>query len=168
LEGKSNFTILLIIVAVLTLTLAILAGYLFIVSGSPQDNSEVSKNTTAEYIPEDAELAKKPLFEEKKLFNLKTENNKISVIQVNAVIRYFKKVKGIKNVDEKLTFCDEQIKETVSTYFQSLTIEQVRDPECKKQAKLDLKKQLNDLLNLNEGNKSDIIYDVIFDEWFYQ
>lgn len=168
MEGKGNYIILLIIVAVLTLTLAILVGYLFIISGAPQQNREVSANIAAQNIPDDSQMGKRAIFDEKKLVNLKTDNNQISVIQINGVIKYIKKVKGIKNIEEKLDFYAEQIRETVCSYFQSLTIEQVRDPEFKKKAKQDIKNQLNDLLNSSENSKTEIIYEVIFDEWFYQ
>lgn len=168
LEGKGNYIILLVIVAVLTLTLAILVGYLFIISGAPQENSEVSANVAAQNIPDDSQLEKRQLFDEKKLVNLKTDNDKISVIQINGVIKYHKKVKGIKNVEEKLDFYAEQMRETVCSYFQSLTIDQVRDPEFKKKAKQDIKNQLNDLLSSSEDKKVEIVYEVIFDEWFYQ
>lgn len=171
MEGKSNFNfmILLIIVAVLTLTLAILVGYLFFVSGSAQAGADVAASDTSVVdIPADSMLSKRPIFEQKQLINLKTDGREISVIQINGVIRYLKKVKGIDNVETKLEFYNEEMREVVISYFQSLTIDQVRNPEFKKQAKIDIRDQLNDLLNSNENRKNLIIYEVIFDEWFYQ
>jgi flagellar basal body-associated protein FliL len=168
LGGKGSFFILLIIVAVLTLALAVLAGYLFFVAGSPNAVTEVSaKETTVR--PSDENLGVYKLYESKEYFNLKNEDeSKIAVIRVNVQLVYYKKVKGIKDVAKKIETYDGQLKEIVGTYFQSLTLEEVKKPETKEKAKTDLAKRMNELLTASEKEKRDIIYTINFDDWFYQ
>jgi hypothetical protein len=104
LEGKSSFFVLLFIVAFLSLALAILAGYVFFFSGSGNKTEVVSVQTE---VPDDEDLASMILFDGKKIFNLKKESDAgdaskaVPVIQVNVELKYFKKVKGIKNIQEK-------------------------------------------------------------------
>jgi len=167
LASKSSFIILLSIVAVLTLVLAAMAGYLLLVAGTPQTTAGTSNDSVQE-IPDPDKLSRKKLFEEKKYFNLKSDDGEISVIQVGVELVYFNKVKGIKNVEEKITSYESQIKEILGTYFQQMTLEQVKEPESKKKAKEDLKKQINNLICSNEKIQNEIIYDIVFDEWFYQ
>jgi len=166
---------MLFIVALLTLTLAVLAGYLFFVAGSPKPASSVEAAAvppkTVSAVPTDEELEKKTLFEGKKFFNLKNDNDqKIAVIQINMELVYFKKIKEIKDVKKKIDANDGEIKEIVSTYFQDMTLEEARKVETREKAKADIKKQINDLLKTSEKMKieGDIVYAVNFIEWFYQ
>lgn len=167
MEGKSNFFILLFIVAILTLTLAVLAGYLFLV-GTPH-NTVDSTQKAGTVRPSDDQLVTLQVFEDKKYFNLKsTDNSKMSVIQLSAELVYYKEVKGIKNVATKIAAYDGEIKELIGTYFQNMSIDEVRKPETKEKAKKELTAKINELLNESEKSKADIVYTINFDEWFYQ
>jgi len=98
------------------------------------------------------------LFDEKTPFNLKSaDSKKISVIVVNVELSYFAKVKGISDTTAKIESNKSKLQEIVGTYFQSLTLEEV-----------DLTKMMNEQLLANENINSDIIYTVVFDQWFYQ
>lgn len=169
LEGKRSFFILLVIVAILTLTLAVLAGYILLVAGSPaQPKAETAASETVKR-PSDEELVFRKLFEEKQFFNLKTNpGEKTSVIVINIQLQYFKKVKGIKDVEAKITAYESPIKEIIATYFQGMTKEEAEKVETKTRAKEELKKKINELLTSGQKEKKDIIYSVVFDEWFYQ
>ena len=169
--GKGSFVVLLIIVAVLTFALAVMASYLFFVAGNPTSAQIQYVNTNVGHEPTrvpSAELSSKKLFEEKKFFNLKAVDDKTSVIQLGAEIVYYKKVKGIKVVEEKIAGFETKMKESIGTYFQNMTLEQVKDPKTKEKANTELIKQLNDLLSSDEEKHYDIIYDIIFEDWFYQ
>lgn len=168
MEGKGSFFILLVIVAILTLTLAVLAGYIFFVGGTPQTKVEAIASGQMEKRPSENELSSLKLFNEKTIFNLKSDDGEMSVIQLNAILCYYKKVKGIKSTDEKITLNEGKIKEIIGTYFQGLSLEDVRKPEAKQRANEELKKIINEYLTSNEKQKDDIVYSIIFDEWFYQ
>jgi flagellar basal body-associated protein FliL len=170
LEGKGSYFVLLIIVAILTLTLVILAGYLFFVASPQQPNLEKAASGEVELRrPSDSELASKKIFDEKQYFNLKsTQDNKLSVIAISVELVYFKKVEGIKSTEEKINANESKIKEMIGTYFQNLTIEEVKLPETKQRANIDLTRQINNFLTSNEDQKQEIVYEVVFDEWFYQ
>ncbi|MDP4094791.1 MAG: flagellar basal body-associated FliL family protein [Bacillota bacterium] len=171
MEGKGSFFILILIVALLTLTLAVLAGYLFFAgSSSSKTPAQVSQQASS-VVPSDSDLTKKLLFTDKTYFNLKNDGtNKISVIEVNVELDYFKTVKGLSGkVDDKITAYDGQIKELIGTYFQNMTFGQAESPDAKITAKKELTKQINELLVETEKDKTlKILYSVNFPLWFYQ
>ena len=165
-KGLSN-VVLLIIIAFLSLTLAVLAGYVFIVGGSPRAAVAVEKDEIKR--PADKDLAQLKLFNEKSYFNLKvTDGGKTPVILFNMDIKYFKKVKGIKSVDEKINSYITEMREVVGTYFQNMTYEEAKLPETKEKAKKELTEKINEVLLASEKNKKNIVYTVVFEEWFYQ
>jgi len=169
LEGKGNFFVLLVIVAILTLTLAVLAGYLFFVAGTPKPQVEVAEETVEMKRPSESELSYKDLFTEKQYFNLKSDdNNRISVIMVKMQLVYYKKVKGIKSTDEKISANEGKIKEIIGTYFQNMSLDEAKLPETKRRANRELTKMINEFLASNEKEKQDIVYEIVFSEWFYQ
>ena len=128
LENKSGFFILISIVAFLSITIALLTGYILLQDSNPVSAKDPQNQNVR--IPLEKELLKEKLFEEKTAFNLKSEEaEKVSVI-VEVELSYYKKVKGIKTPQIKL----KQIKvnqEIVGTYFQRLTIDDVADVEFK-------------------------------------
>lgn len=168
MEKKGSFIILLVIIAVLTLSLALLAGYMFFISGQPSTKKDTVQ-TNQPKVPDDSEFAYKDLFESEQNYNLKMdEDGQIHVIQINVTLKYFKDVKGIKNIEEKLSAYDKMIKECIGTYFMNISVDEVRNADVKERIKKELTKKINDLLKSSEKQKSDIVYDVIFDKWFYQ
>jgi flagellar basal body-associated protein FliL len=171
LESKGTFFILIIVVAILTLTLAALAGYLFLVQGAPQAKTEVKTAVETTVIPKEIDLETLELFDSKKYFNLKNNDPaKIAVIQVSVSLQYFKAIKEEKKliVSEKVAAYQPEIKELVGTYFLNVSIDDVKLPDAKDKAKKELKKQINALLNTGEKNQYEYVYKVIFDEWLYQ
>ena len=166
MESRSSYVVLLVIIAILTLTLAALAGYIVIVSSSESkaNSSEVNNEIIR---VQDQDLSVISLFEDDNFFNLKSEN-KLSVIQISAQLKYKKSVKGIKNVDEKINFNLGKIKEIFGTYFQNLSVEDVKKPDAKATANEELVKIINEHLLSNEKYREDIVYEIEFDKWFYQ
>lgn len=170
MEGKSGFFILIGIVAFLSLTLAMLAGYVFFVQGgSPKPKTEQDPQKNEIKVPKDDELVKQKLFEEKMPFNLKSDDSeKISVIVISMEMSYFKKVKDIKDTSAKLEANKSKLQEIAGTYFQSLTLNEVMTVDAKEKARAELTKRMNECLLSNEKAKTDIIYTIVFDQWFYQ
>lgn len=173
MESKGTFFILIIVVAVLTLTLAALAGYLFLVQGTPSGKAAASGNTVVAEVPDEKDLSILELYEGgKKYFNLKNDDEKkIAIIQVNVALKYFNEIKDDKKikVEEKMTSNELEIKELISTYFMHVTLEDVKLPDAKEKAKSELKKQINELLNEGEKKEAhEYVYKVIIDEWLYQ
>ena len=167
MEGKGSFLILLVIVAFLSLTLAVLAGYVFFVGGSHATSEAVQKNTTR---PDDKDLGSKVIFD-KENFNLKNvDANKISMIQVGIEIKYNLKIKysDKTTADDKLTAYEGDIEEIIGKYFRNMTLDDAAKPETMDKAKEDLKNAFNDVLTANEKDKSPIVFDVIFNKWLYQ
>jgi flagellar basal body-associated protein FliL len=169
LEGKTNIFILYFIVAILALTLAVLSGYIFI-NGNNQKAPVANEKTTIR-IPKEDELEIIPVFKEKKAFNLKNSGNDktMHVAMLNMQMQYYKKVNGIKDAKKKVETNLAAINEIVIVYFQKMTYEEAIDPNMKDKFKSELKESINKFLISNEEKaKGEIIYTVIFDEWFCQ
>lgn len=101
LSNKGGFIALLVIIIILTVSVAMLAGYILVFRGAPTKNEMVNNNEVIR--PSDDELEHKKLFDENQFFALKTSNGMktSSVIRVGIDLVYYKKVKGIKNCGEK-------------------------------------------------------------------
>lgn len=165
MEGKASFVILLAIVAFLSLTLALLTGYVFFMQGHPVTGSS-EEHDYAGVLPKDEEIFKDKLFEAKRIFNLKAEpGSKPTMLQVSAELVYFKEVPGIKSTGTKIATYKSDIVELVSTYFLNVRAEEVKTPEGKEKIKSELIKKANALLKANEKSKNDIIYNIVFDDW---
>ncbi len=171
MENKNIVVILLVIIAVLTLSLSISIGYIFIISGDSQDKLTDGLKETEENIPDIDELLFKSLFKEEKYFNLKQGNREdLNVIRVGIELVYYKKTKHVKNVEQLIESYDGAIKEIIGSYFQKMTLEQVKLEETKSITKENLKELINEFLNRgkNEKEREEIIYMVNFSDWFYQ
>ena len=171
MEGKAGFIILIAIVAFLSLTLALLTGYVFFTGGhQPQvAATAVQESTAGSTKPTDEELVKEKLFEEKKFFNLKPgENGKAGLLQLNAELVYFKEVPGIKLPSAKITASKTEIKELFSTFFLNVTLSEVSTPEGRDKIKAELVNKINEMLKENEKSKNDIIYNIVLEDVFYQ
>ena len=167
MEKKGSSFILLIIVAFLSLALAILVGYLFIVNGNTKTTVETTQKETTK-VPAEKDLASISVFEGKKYFNVKSAtDNRIAVVQVAVGLKYYKVVKKI-NVEELLTGRMSEIGEAIGSYFMNVTLEDIKKPETKVKVKSDLKVIINDILSRGEKEKLEIVYMVVFDDWFYQ
>ncbi len=173
MESKSTFFILIVIVAVLALSLAALAGYMLIAQGGSNNdpittdaNGEVTKE-----IPKEEELIKIPLTTEATYYNLqKTDPKKTSIIQLRVTLKCYKTLKRDKRavVTDIVTARNEEIRELVVKFFMNLTANDVEDTNTLDQAKEDLTKQINELMNEGEEEPEDIVYRVIFSEWLFQ
>lgn len=174
MEGKKTSFILISIIAALSLVIVFLSAYILVDSSLLQEFTAKALGSTGEgslnglQRPPQNELGIKKLFDDKVIYNLKSTNGEVSVIQVSVAIEYYKKVRGIKNVEDKINSYDSAIKELVGTYFQKMSIDEVKDPNTKLKAKKELTEEINSLLNADERDKYKIIYDVIFENWFYQ
>lgn len=169
MEGKKGgFFILIGIVAFLSLALVLLAGYVFFVPGS-DDGKEQEKEKIVT-VPKDDELALIPMFEKNTPFNLKSgeKDTTVHVLLVNVQVQYYKEIKGITNTTEKIESNKTKLSELVGTYFQQLSIDDVKKGEAKEKAREDLKKMMNEYLLQNEVINGELVYSIIFDYWFYQ
>lgn len=171
MQSKGILFTLIIVVVVLTLTLAALVGYLFLMPGVQNAMATSSQTSMVKVIPKEEDLSILELYEGKKYFNLKNDDpKKIAIIQVNVALKYFNAINGEKKikVEEKIAVNVLEIKELIGTYFMHVTLEDVKHTDAKEKAKSELKKQINELLNAGEKEVHEYVYKVIMDEWLFQ
>ncbi len=173
MESKSAYIILIAVVALLALSLAALAGYVFIVQGSPSEGAsfETNQEQTTIEVPRKDERILINLSDEKRIYNLNcNESGKTCVIQVFVSLDCYKTLKRDKkeDVSEIVNSYSSEIQELVIRFFMTKTIEDVQNIEFMDKAKQELAAQINALLNESEEEPEDIVYKVIFSEWLYQ
>ncbi len=170
--------ILIVIIAVLALSLAILAGYLLIVQGSngngdaelAKDGQSINGEDTIQ-IPSEDDLIKISLYDNPRYFNLKSVNSdKSSIIQANVTLKCYKVLKRDKevNVPNMVNARSEEIQELIVRFFMTLTADEVKDPTIMDNAKIELANQINMLLNEGLEKTEDVVYRVVFSEWLFQ
>ncbi len=169
--GKGNYTILLFIVAILTLTLAVLAAYLFFVGGSSKNNSTDNAQEAKVIAIPDNQRGSFSVFDEKQYLNLKDdgnyENSILIINQLNLIYDKGKKGKNNAAILDKFALYQNEIMEDIQIYFQNTSLTQIKQPDYMSTVKEDLKKLINDLLNSNEKENKEFIYEVVIN-WFYQ
>lgn len=172
MESKGPFFILIVVVAVLTLTLAALAGYLFLVQGTQSNKTENQSAAVVKVVPKEEDLVTIPLYNGKSYFNLKNDDpKKIAMIQVSVSLKCMKQFKENKKtvkVEEKILSYSDEIKELVIRFFLNMTIDEIKNTTVMDSAKEELKKQINELLNEGQKEPQEIVYKVIFAEWLFQ
>ena len=169
MESKSTFFILIVIIAVLALSLAVLAGYMFIIQGSSNDEDKTVAAEATKEIPKKEDRITIALFEQNGQFNLKSADGKLSVIQVKVTLDCHKQLKENKKTDVTavVTAYKDEIQELVIRFFLNKTIDEVRDVEAMDKAKSELIDQINALLNEGVKKPEDVVYKVIFSEWLF-
>lgn len=174
MESKSTFFILIVIVAVLALSLAALAGYLLIVqgnSGGRGNDLQDGNREEADVVPKEEDLLKISLYDGAKYFTLKKANqNDSSIIQVNVTLKCHKELKRNRKVavEALIEAKKEEIQELVVRFFMSRTVDEIKDVEMLDRAKEELADQINSLLNEGLDRPENIVYRVIFSEWLFQ
>jgi len=170
LAGKGSFFIMLVIIAFLSLALAVTAGLFFLTSGksSNKENVDSTVAPAEPSPPKDSELLDLKI--EKKAFNLKPLPNaeEMSYLQVSGVVKYFASVEGVSNTTEKMTASEAQVMEICSKYFMGLTINDVKEDGAIDKAKEELTRRINNVITMNEEKKNPIVYTINFSEWIYQ
>lgn len=168
MQGRGIVVALLAIIVVLTVSLASLVGFIFF-NGKISAANLDTKNDVV--LPKDSELIKIDLLNDRVVYNLRPdEKNSKPVMQLGQItLSCYKKVDGIKDVEQKLNFNKNEICETIGMYFRSVYLHELaEDPNYIIHIKKELKDKINNLLTENENRKNEIVYDVIFVDMFYQ
>ena len=193
MEKKGSSFIFLIIIALMTLIIAVLATFILLVgisgntmaaenggaggggaggAGGAADDSVY--NTIFISPPDESELSAMQLLTSSQPINLKSENpQKPSYAIVDMSIKYFNTVEGIKDINSKMTLNKANLQEIVTTYFMAMDVSEFSNFETKIAAKKDLKEQMNIFListiavEKDRRKVKEIVYDVIFSAWNY-
>ena len=183
MEKKGNFFLFLLIIAILTLIIAVLVSFILLVGingpGVASEGGvapgEANPNMPAGEPPDEADLATVQLLDSSSPINLKCDNpQKPSYAIVDLSLKYFSKVDGIKDVPAKITLNTANMREIVTTYFMAMDVDEFSSFETKARAKDELKQELNNFLLTTISSEKDrrkvkeVIYDVVFSAWNYQ
>ncbi len=167
MEGKSIYTILLGIIAVLTLALAVLIIFLFI---SYNPNRQAVGTTTTpntnitERVVADDEMLEFKLFEGKeKMFALKAEKeHPDSIVMVSVTIKCDAgaKKKKTDEITARVEGYMSELEEAVGDYFAAMTLTEAKALETRYKARDELLNKFNEILNANKKDKEKVVYRV--------
>ncbi|HEY8500610.1 MAG TPA: flagellar basal body-associated protein FliL, partial [Clostridia bacterium] len=167
MESKSIYTILLAIIAVLTLALAVLIIFLF-VTYNPNVKAAGGIQTDgamAERIVPDDEMIEFKLFGgEEKMFALKSEPehpDAIVLVSVSLKCDAGSKKKKAEEITKLVTeLYLSELEEAVGDYYAGMTLTEAREIETRYKARDDLLNTFNEILNANKHPKEKIVYKV--------
>lgn len=167
MESKSIYTILLAIIAVLTLTLAVLIIFLF-VTYNPNVRAAGDVQTdgtmTERIVPDDEMIEFKLFNGEEKMFALKSEPEHLdAIVLVSVTLKCDAGPKKKKETEITALVNDlylSELEEAVGDYFAAMTLTEAREIETRYKARDDLMNTFNEILNANKHPKEKIVYKV--------
>jgi len=165
LESKSIYTVLLAIIAVLTLALAVLIIFLFIsYNPNQQAATDIEAKGMNERVVPDEEMIEFKLFEgTEKMFALKSEpENPDSIVMVAVTIKCDAGEKRKKETDitNRVNQYMSEFEEAVGDYYANMTLTEAKLVETRYKARDDLLNIFNDIINANKTEKEKIVYKV--------
>lgn len=165
MESKSIYTVLLAIIAVLTLALAVLIIFLFIsYNPNQQAATDIEAKGMNERVVPDEEMIEFKLFEgTEKMFALKSEpENPDSIVMVAVTIKCDAGEKRKKETDitNRVNQYMSEFEEAVGDYFANITLTEAKLVETRYKARDDLLNIFNDIINANKTEKEKIVYKV--------
>jgi len=155
-------------------SVSLVLGFVFLMGGGEVDQEMLNSF----YLQEQPSIRPRPtykelssiyLFDEKKVFNLKQKKDiDVRMLQIeNIEMVCFNSVPGMKNPLEVVGIYQNQLRELVSVYFQGVNPADVISPEGRENTKVELVKRMNHLLQTYEETDSDLIYNIIIENWIY-
>lgn len=166
MEGKSIYTILLAIIAVLTLALSVLIIFLFI-SYNPGRQAagdiESTKAMSERVVPDDEMIEFKLFDGSEKMFALKGEpKNPDSIVMVSVTIKCDASEKRKKEADiiSRVTQYMSELEEAAGDYFANMTLSEAKLLETRYKARDDLLDIFNEIINANKREKEKTVYKV--------
>lgn len=179
MQGKGIYVILLGIIAVLTLAVAVLSIFLFVMFNHPSQGAVTPLETAAEASAEGPKLVPA---DELKTWNpfatkdnanapalydlLPTEGHMNSFVQVTLLVKYdVGKKRENEEAHTKLVESDAaaEIKQACALYFKNLTFEDCKSPEAVPKAQDALKESFNRSVDENAAEELGIVYKVIIE-----
>lgn len=167
MEGKKTNIVLLSIIAVLSLALAVLIIFLFILYPNQKQQSDKiidSDDFISERVVADDEMIEFKLFDgEDKLLALKDEPNhpdSIVLVKVSIKCDTGPKRKNEEKVTNLVSLYTSDLEQAVGDYFAAMTYTEAKDVETRYKARDELMEIFNNILNENKNAKQKIVYKV--------
>lgn len=175
MQGKTLYTILLSIIAVLTLALAVMVIFVFTAfnSNTANPSQETQKPLIERAVPKE-EQAELKLFENpdgsnEAVFNIKsTETHPNSFLMVSVSIIYDG---GKRNrlLEERKLLLEKNLsmlKQACIKYFMNQSFEELGEEDAMEKARNALKVSFNEIVRTDSEDM--IVIDVVFDKWIRQ
>lgn len=184
MQGKGIYVILLGIIAVLTLSVAVLSIFLFVMFNHPapggvQDLAQAEETAEPEIrlVPAEEQRSWNPFATGDNpnapgLYNLMpSEGRESSFLQVTLLIKYdVGENRELEALHSELveTFSAAEIRQACAMYFRRLTYEEVKAAEAIPQAQDALKEAFNRIIDENAGEPLGIIRKVVIENMLPQ
>lgn len=175
MQGKTLYTILLSIIAVLTLALAVMIIFVFTAfnGANAKPVQETNKPLVERAVPKD-EQAEYKLYTSSgsngdAIFNIKsTKEHPNSFLMASISILYDGGKKN-KFLEERQLLFDKNtslLRQATIKYFMSQSFDELRAEDAMEKAQAALKAAYNDIVSIDSENM--IVINVVFDKWIMQ
>lgn len=173
MQGKTLYTILLSIIAVLTLALAVMVIFIFTAfNGSapnPDQGEEIEKVERVVPQEEQAEFKLYTGDSSDGIFNIRSSEahpNSFLMASISIIYDGGKKNKKLEDRQLLIEKNVSMLKQTTIKYFLSKSFEELSEIEAMEKARLSLKSAFNEIVS--KDSEELIIIDVVFDKWIKQ
>lgn len=172
MQGKTSYTLLLSIIAVMALALAVMIVlFTTVFNAGPKDPSKETKPPLVERAVPMEERSEYRMYEAGKdpIFSIKSTEDYPNSFLVTSVSIIFDGGKKNKNLEERTLLIDKNLsllKQQTIKYFMSQTFEELRQEDAMDKAKVALKESFNQIVSSESEDM--IIIDVIFEKWIMQ
>lgn len=156
MNGKV-YIILIAIVALLSLSIAGLAVYVFTINAVPDNNARSAARQEEIRINYNKVTRTVP-FESEKIINLKMTDDRAHIVKVKLEILSQKDKKLDKQIENRIT----EIQEMIISAFNSRTINEIQSENSKENIKNEILKELNAMFSTDKFLK------VVINDWFFQ
>lgn len=173
MQGKTLYTILLSIIAVLTLALAVMIIFIFTAfngaRAKPEQNEEIEKVERVVPQEEQAEYKLYSVESEDGIFNIKPSENHPNSFLAASISIIFDGGKRNKKLEERqklLEKNDSLLKQAAVKYFLSKSFEDLSREDAVEEARIALKNTFNEIVS--KDSEELIIIDVVIVKWVKQ
>ncbi len=173
MQGKTLYTILLSIIAVLTLALAVMVIFIFTAFNNtkvePQPGEEVEK--TERIVPQDEQAEYKLYSEDTEdgIFTIKASEKHPNSFLMTSISIIFDGGKKNKKLEDRQLLIEKNashLKQATIKYFMSKSFEELGEEDAMENAKSALKAAYNDIVS--KDSEELLIIDVVIVKWMKQ
>ncbi len=174
MQGKTLYTILLSIIAVLTLALAVLIVILFTYNAGK--TLPVKQNVQRTVPPEEQAVFRLYGSSERNgsndaVFNIKNDDKHPNSFIMASISIIYDGGKRNKHLEKRTELIERvylsQLKQATIEYFRGKTFDELQESDAMEDARKNLMETFNNILS-NEGTEEPFIIKVVFDKWIIQ
>lgn len=172
---KSKLMLIILLTSLVVFTTAIVVGLVIWLAGGDVSQEDPAYQAFLAFEkekrpkPKLEDLASVSLFDASSMFNLGNDaDSGIKILKIDNVLMYcYQEVPEVKEPLMVIDMYKIPLRELVSLHFQGVSIESITSPEGREGVKTQLLQKMNNLIKTNEEIDSDLIFNIVIENWVY-